>query len=238
MLNAAAPVVLDQHTVRALVAVPVRDRALCLPALQGGGALPFKTAQDELREIEEREQAEADARQAPAAAAAGAAQQLQAQHQAGDAAPARRQDGAAPPADGQQEDEAAEGADGDHGGFVDPTAGMNPRQKKLWELQQRMKAARKANETAVVVEKRKQAAAKADTVGGDERPAQGSKRKWHEEKQKKRVGATPGRVQAWARGGAGRRGYGASPLQEVPAAAACALHSCCGVTGAAFFSPG
>lgn len=67
---------------------------------------------------------------------------------------------------------------------------MNARQKKLWELQQRMKAARKANETAVVNEKRKQAAAKAagqgeDGGGGGERT--GSKRKWFEEKQKKKV---------------------------------------------------
>ncbi|KAL4429581.1 hypothetical protein ABPG77_008630 [Micractinium sp. CCAP 211/92] len=154
-----------------------------LKALQGGAALPFKTAQDELREIEEREKAEA-ARQASAAAAAGAAAAQQLAADAAEPAPVRRQDGAAPASDGEQGEEAAEG---DHGGLVDPTAGMNPRQKKLWELQQRMKVARKANETAVVAEKRKQAAAKADAAGGDERPAQGSKRKWYEEKQKKKA---------------------------------------------------
>jgi len=40
---------------------------------------------------------------------------------------------------------------------ADPTAGMSERQKKLYELQQRLKASRKANQTAVMAErKRKQ----------------------------------------------------------------------------------
>ncbi|EFN54389.1 hypothetical protein CHLNCDRAFT_31767 [Chlorella variabilis] len=50
-----------------------------------------------------------------------------------------------------------------------------------------MKAARKANEHAVVAEKRKQAAAKSDAAAGDGGGArQGSKRKWFEEKQKRK----------------------------------------------------
>ncbi|PSC68358.1 peptidyl-prolyl cis-trans isomerase CYP19-3 [Micractinium conductrix] len=149
-----------------------------LKALQGGGAgggaLPFKTAQDELRELEEKERAEAEARQAGAAPAA---------------APARPQDGAAPAAATGEQSE-REGGEGDDGHLPDPTAGMNPRQKKLWELQQRMKAARKANEHAVVAEKRKQAAAKADAAAGDggaPGDRQGNKRKWFEEKQKKKA---------------------------------------------------
>ncbi|KAI7840251.1 hypothetical protein COHA_006033 [Chlorella ohadii] len=84
-----------------------------------------------------------------------------------------------------------EGGEGEDGGAysVDPTAGMNARQKKLWELQQRMKAARKANEHAVVAEKKKAAAAKAaegGPEGGGGAGAGGNKRKWFEEKQKKK----------------------------------------------------
>ena len=37
----------------------------------------------------------------------------------------------------------------------DPTEGMNPRQRKLWELQQRLAASRRANQDAVVAEKRR-----------------------------------------------------------------------------------
>ncbi len=40
---------------------------------------------------------------------------------------------------------------------ADPTAGMGPRQKKLWELQQKLRASRKANQDAMVAEKRRQA---------------------------------------------------------------------------------
>jgi pre-mRNA-splicing factor SYF2 len=66
---------------------------------------------------------------------------------------------------------------------------MNSRQRKLYELQQRMKAARKANEHAVVAEKRKQAAGKAEAAGGSDggAPRQGSSHKWFEEKQKQKV---------------------------------------------------
>lgn len=37
----------------------------------------------------------------------------------------------------------------------DPTEGMNPRQRKLWELQQKLAASRRANQDAVVAEKRR-----------------------------------------------------------------------------------
>jgi hypothetical protein len=40
-------------------------------------------------------------------------------------------------------------------GGYDPTEGMNPRQRKLWELQQKLAASRKANHNAVVAEKRR-----------------------------------------------------------------------------------
>ena len=39
---------------------------------------------------------------------------------------------------------------------ADPTAGMSGREKKMYELQQRLRQSRKANENAVIAEKRKQ----------------------------------------------------------------------------------
>ena len=39
---------------------------------------------------------------------------------------------------------------------ADPTAGMSAREKKMYELQQRLRQSRKANENAVIAEKRKQ----------------------------------------------------------------------------------
>lgn len=39
---------------------------------------------------------------------------------------------------------------------VDPYAGMNDRQRKLYELRQRLQQCRKANQTAVVQEKKRQ----------------------------------------------------------------------------------
>ncbi len=150
-----------------------------LQALKAGGAAPpppFKTAQDELRELEERERAAEEARQAAAAAAQ------------------RPQDGAAPAAAPALPEDGIEGEGGGEQegggvGCVDPTAGMNARQRKLHELQQRMKAARKANEHAVVAEKRKQAAGKVEAAGGGDGgpPRQGSSQKWFEEKQKRKV---------------------------------------------------
>ena len=71
-------------------------------------------------------------------------------------------------------------------------AGMNARQRKLAELQQRMKQARKANESAVVTEKRKEADG---TSGWDDASATGASaaaknpaadKKWYEERMKKK----------------------------------------------------
>ena len=39
---------------------------------------------------------------------------------------------------------------------ADPTAGMSSREKKMYELQQRLRQSRKANENAVIAEKRRQ----------------------------------------------------------------------------------
>ncbi len=39
---------------------------------------------------------------------------------------------------------------------ADPTAGMSGREKKMYELQQRLRQSRKANENAVIAEKRRQ----------------------------------------------------------------------------------
>ena len=39
---------------------------------------------------------------------------------------------------------------------ADPTAGMSAREKKMYELQQRLRQSRKANENAVIAEKRRQ----------------------------------------------------------------------------------
>ncbi|KAK9839477.1 hypothetical protein WJX81_004402 [Elliptochloris bilobata] len=63
----------------------------------------------------------------------------------------------------------------------DPTEGMNPRQRKLWELQQKLSASRRANQDAVVAEKRRKARPEGAT------DAAGSKRRWYEEQQKKRA---------------------------------------------------
>ena len=62
---------------------------------------------------------------------------------------------------------------------ADPTAGMSERQKKLFELQQRLKASRKANQSAVVAERRRKQAPEGADVASD-------KRKWFEEKKKRK----------------------------------------------------
>lgn len=102
-------------------------------------ALPVKTAQDELRELDEREaaqrceQAEQQGhQQAQAAAEAVMAAQ-------GEAEP---HNGAVEGA-GQDREAVGGGEGGDEGG-VDPTAAMSGRQKKLYELQQRMRQVRHA----------------------------------------------------------------------------------------------
>jgi len=39
---------------------------------------------------------------------------------------------------------------------ADPTSGMSSRERKMYELQQRLRQSRKANENAVIAEKRRQ----------------------------------------------------------------------------------
>lgn len=56
---------------------------------------------------------------------------------------------------------------------------MSARQRKLWELQQKLRASRKQNQDAMVAEKRRQAR----PDGAEEA---GEKRKWYEEKSRRR----------------------------------------------------
>jgi pre-mRNA-splicing factor SYF2 len=71
--------------------------------------------------------------------------------------------------------------------LFDPTAGMNDRQKKLYELRQRLQQCRKANQTAVVAEKKKHKG----LVDEDDKPpdnkSTSAQRKWFEERQKRKA---------------------------------------------------
>jgi len=123
---------------------PDEESLARLKALKGDGdavparappSLPVRTAQDELRELEERERAQQGQQAAEGAAAAGGA--------VAGAGADREAGGTGQPAEQQQEEaEEEEGEDGEEGGGqpgVDPTANMSARQKKLYELQQRMR---------------------------------------------------------------------------------------------------
>ncbi|KAF8070918.1 PCKR1 [Scenedesmus sp. PABB004] len=91
-------------------------------------------------------------------------------------------DGAAAPAGGDD----GGGGDGGGGGEVevaDPYAGMNARQRKLAELKHKLAAARKANEGAVIAERKRQRAAE---VGRNGDGGDGSK-KWYEERKKRQA---------------------------------------------------
>lgn len=67
----------------------------------------------------------------------------------------------------------------DHAEAADPTEGMSEREKKLFELQQRLKASRKANQNAVMQERRRKQAPEGADVASE-------KRKWFEEKKKRK----------------------------------------------------
>ena len=54
------------------------------------------------------------------------------------------------------DDDDDDGGGGGEEDGVDPYAGMNDRQKKLYELRQRLQQCRKANQSAVVQEKKRQ----------------------------------------------------------------------------------
>ncbi|KAG1677926.1 hypothetical protein FOA52_001344 [Chlamydomonas sp. UWO 241] len=89
--------------------------------------------------------------------------------------------------DGDGDDDGGD-SDGDGMEGVDPYAGMSARERKLHELRARLQQCRKANQTAVVDEKKRQKG----IDDGDKRPAeksQGAKRKWYEDKQKKKAEA-------------------------------------------------
>ncbi|WIA11546.1 hypothetical protein OEZ85_011655 [Tetradesmus obliquus] len=131
-----------------------------------------------LRQQEQQQQQQAR----PAAAAADSDGEQQQQQQApsgsgrGAAAAA-----AADAAEDEQEAAAAADADADgEEGGGDPYAGMNARQRKLYELKQKMQQARKANENAIIAERKRQRAAEKGEEGD-------GRKKWHEEKQKKRA---------------------------------------------------
>ncbi|DBA76983.1 hypothetical protein WJX77_003955 [Trebouxia sp. C0004] len=63
---------------------------------------------------------------------------------------------------------------------ADPTAGMSSREKKMYELQQRLRQSRKANENAVIAEKRRQQRGETGDKNAN------AKKKWFEEKQKRK----------------------------------------------------
>ena len=82
----------------------------------------------------------------------------------------------------------AGGAGGGAGGAGgDPYAGLSARQRKLMELRQKLSQCRKANEHAVIAErKREQRAKGADGDEADESSA-GAKRRWFEEQQRRKA---------------------------------------------------
>ncbi|KDD76229.1 SYF2 splicing factor [Helicosporidium sp. ATCC 50920] len=63
---------------------------------------------------------------------------------------------------------------------------MDPRQRRLYELQKKMRQARKANENAVVSEKRREQTGRTAESAGDR---ENSKRRWFEEKQQRKEDA-------------------------------------------------
>ncbi|KAL4536736.1 hypothetical protein Ndes2526A_g06243 [Nannochloris sp. 'desiccata'] len=199
---------------------PDEEARLRLKALREGAigagkgkrGITVKTAQDELREIEESERAAAAAKAAAEKAAkeegAGEGEEEEEAAASEPTNKRRRRDtrgGIGYGSGNRRERRAAtkgqiDTADGvadaskemdttyiNDGDGYDPFAGMNPRQRKLAELQQRMKKARRANESAVVAEKRKEFARGPN--GGDSQGNGGgdtSVKKWVDEKAKKR----------------------------------------------------
>ena len=63
---------------------------------------------------------------------------------------------------------------------MDPTAGMSDMQKKFYLLQQKLKASRKANQTAALAERKRKHAPTGSAEASE-------KRKWFEEKQKRKM---------------------------------------------------
>ncbi|KIY98204.1 pre-mRNA-splicing factor SYF2 [Monoraphidium neglectum] len=180
---------------------------------------PDDEALKRLQQIKQRQQAR------PAAAAAAAAadeedgerggreqqQQRQAKRpreggEGGDAA----EDGAGGEEGGDAEEDGAGGAEAAAGG--DPFAGLSARQRKLMELRQKLQQCRKANEHAVIAERKRMQRTRTCRVASSGQRAKGNdgeeaddssagaKRKWYEEQQKKkaeelqRLGLDPSRA--------------------------------------------
>lgn len=139
---------------------------------------PVKTAQDELREIEQAEQEEKEA------AKEQHRQEYEDKEQHATAAPVVDND-----RNNKQQQQLQQQ---DH--FPDPFAAMNPRERKLAELKAKMHQSRRANEAAVIAEKKRQHAQSASNKrsaamdGGDEDPdaSNAAKKKWFEEKQRRK----------------------------------------------------
>ncbi|KAK9863476.1 hypothetical protein WJX84_010976 [Apatococcus fuscideae] len=148
---------------------PDKESLQRLRALRGDvdqplkSAPPVRTAQDELRQAAAAPRGAAEAG-GLSAAHAGALGHPQAVPVAFSEPPTNLSDAASPSHE-------TEGAD--------PTAGMTEKQKRMWNLQQKLQQSRKANQGAVIAEKKR-----------DQRSEDGdrlsAKRKWYEEKQAKR----------------------------------------------------
>eukprot|EP00873_Tetraselmis_striata_P023828 jgi/Tetstr1/444092/TSEL_003329.t2 len=147
---------------------------------------PVRTAQDELAELEAKETAAKRAAQPEAEAP------LEAE------APPLRSAGAAGEEAGGPEAAGEAGASSPGGEGDDPLAfmaKMTPRERKLYQLQQKLNACRRMNQSAVVEERKREQKVKLDGPAGDD--TTNAKRKWYEEKKKKqeaeleKLGLTP-----------------------------------------------
>jgi hypothetical protein len=127
---------------------------------------PLGTAVDTTQEararlaaLRQQEQQQKQQAQPPAAAADSDGEQQQQQQEA----PSSSGQGAAAAAADDDEDAAA--AEDGEGGGGDPYAGMNARQRKLYELKQKMQQARKANENAIIAERKRQRVSRCSSLG-------------------------------------------------------------------------
>jgi hypothetical protein len=117
-------------------------------------------ARARLAALRQQEQQQKQQAQPPAAAADSDSEQQQQQE-----APSGSGRGAAAAAAAAGDDEDAAAAEDGEGGGGDPYAGMNARQRKLYELKQKMQQARKANENAIIAERKRQRVRGSSVVG-------------------------------------------------------------------------
>jgi cyclophilin family peptidyl-prolyl cis-trans isomerase len=145
---------------------------------KGDAVDPDEASRMRLKAMRERLQPGGGAKPAAAATAAAAAASAPSAGTPGSAPAAR-----APPAAASDDEAAGSGGEaGGDGEVVDPLAGLSTRQRKLYELQQRLAQCRKANQSAVVSEKKRERAGDAP----DDSSA-AAKARWFEEKKKRRV---------------------------------------------------